>query len=571
MAIHGIVSTYFGDYEFDIGKSLMWTKTFCDSMYVMDVNLAESSRRYVVDWSYTFPNVKHSFFSKYSFFTDATSAKNWRKESFNRAKLAWNYDPDDWVMFIDGTEALNVFHNPPVFLTVTSAETIDIDENSGFIIFTTEEEHGAEVGDTLEVLGAQITTVIDDVPSVVYLDGKYLVDDVPTSTSIKVIDIGMALDIPDTALDSEALGRLTTEPEGFFEGDIFNSWIESEINAAIADGKNFISLDGWALIRSSSPEEVSFDVVSIGEGAVSTTSAARCEEYYVPMGNLIRIGKVSSFNNPAFNWLTLDQPAESFEIARPATNLSLISYAYVRWSDDPKRMTQSVSPDDPFYVMPNDEENPALRPVSEEDDLGFVMRTLISRVRPLDDVPLVWGDPDPVGEQPMVGIHQKLDIQYIPADQYSDGVFTQIGYNAFGGTPLYPGVLRSNLREGIWYTQQGSPPIRLKVVSGSLTDGLATITTAKPHYITAGTTVIIYGTDTTFDGTHVVTSIPTSTSFTFDRPTDLGDVASTSYPIGQAVTSPGTYGPTPWNYLTNTFGIDDPSKRFTVGVITTPL
>ena len=95
MAIHGIVSTYFGDLEFDIGKSLNWTKPFCDTMYVMDINTADSSRQYVVDWDRSFPSVKKSFFSQYSFLTNPTTAKNWRKESFNRAKTAWNYDSND--------------------------------------------------------------------------------------------------------------------------------------------------------------------------------------------------------------------------------------------------------------------------------------------------------------------------------------------------------------------------------------------------------------------------------------------------------------------------------------------
>jgi hypothetical protein len=564
MAIHGIISTYFGDLEFDLGKSLTWTKAFCDTMYVMDVNTAEAPRQYVVNWDYSFPNAKHSFFSQYSFLSNPTNAKNWRKESFTRAKSAWNYDPDDWVMFIDGSEGLNVYHAPPVNLVITSAETVDTFDDNGYVIFTTDGDHGAEVGNILRVLRATITTTVESEEVVVVLDGAYLVDDVPSSTTIKVIKEGMNLDIADTALDEEAHGVLTTEPAGFLDGNLFKSWIEAEIANTIADGKNFISLDGWALIRSSSPDTVSFDMTQpVFDNISSTIDVVKCDEYYVDMGRMIRIGKVSSFSNPAFNWLSLDQPEESFANAYPADLLSLISYAYVRWSDTPTRMTQSVNAADPFYVDPLDDDNPPLRPVSEEDDAGFAMRRLISNVRPLVDVPVVWSDPDPYGEQPMVGIYQKLDLNYVQQEDLVDGEFVPSGYSAFGGSPLYPGVLRSNLREGVWYTRQGSPPIRVNVASASVSDGVATAVTGSRHYLTVGTSISIYGTDPNFDGTHVITGTPTSTTFTFDRPID--DVASTSYSLGQGVTMPQTFGPVPWNYLLNTFGIDDPAQWLTTG------
>lgn len=566
MAIHGIVSTYFGDLEYDLGKSLTWTKSFCDTVYVMDINLSEASRQYVVNWDYSFPNVKHSFFSQYSFLSNPINAKNWRKESFNRAKAAWNYDANDWVMFIDGTEGLNVYHAPPVDLVITSAETEDTLDDNGIVIFTTDTAHGAQVGDTLRVLGAVITTTVDSVEVEVVLDGVYSVDDVLSSTQIKVIKEGMNLTLADTLLDNEAHARLTTEPEGFLGGDLFQSWVQAEIDAAVADGKNFISLDGWALIRSSSPDTVSFDMTasSTFTNIPATIDVARCDEFYVPMDSMIRIGKVSSLNNSAFNWLTLDQPEETFANAYPADRLSLISYAYVRWSENPTRMTQSVDSEAPFYVTPNDEDNPALRPVSEEDDTGFAMRRLISDVRPLDGVPLVWTDPDPIGEQPMVGDYQKLDINYVQIESLVDGSFVMGGYSAFGGSPLYPGVIRSNLREGLWYTRQGAPPSRVRVASGSVTDGVATITTSSRHYLTVGTSISVYGTDSNFNGTHTITATPTSTTFTFDRPID--NVASTTYALGEGVTMPITFGPVPWNYLLNTFGIDNPTQWLTTGL-----
>lgn len=564
MAIHGIVSTYFGDLEFDIGKSLNWTKTFCDTMYVMDINNSEFSRQYVIDWDSTLPLAKKSFFSQYSFLTSPTTAKNWRKESFTRAKTAWNYSADDWVMFIDGTEGLNVFHAPPTTFDVDSAAIESVPSSTvGIITLTTATAHGANVGDTLKLTGAFLTGTVNSIEVTIDLSGSYLVTDVPSSTEVSVEkDFGAVIDIADTALDITAHGSLTTEPTGFFDGDVFKCWINAEIDAAIADGKNFISLDGWALIRSGSPTELT---LTMSQSAVQSNAATAttCEEYYVPMGSMIRIAKVSSLNNPAFNWLSLDQPEESFANAYPASNLSLISYSYVRWADNPVNMTQTVDEDAPNYVTTT----PPLRPVAIDYDTGYAMRRLISQVRPLAGVPIDpedWADDDPEGEQPLVGAYKKLDLLYIDNEVYADGEFAYSGYKAYGGSPLYPGILRSNLREGIRYVNQGPTPVTIRVATGSITDGVVTIDTGspagsgKPHYLSIGTKVSIYGTDPNFDGSYIVETIPNSRSFTFSR--DIPNVSSTVFPLGQAVTMPVTFGPVPWNYLLNTFGIDNPSQ-----------
>jgi hypothetical protein len=558
MAIHGIVSTYFGDLEFDIGKSLNWTKPFCDTMYVMDINTADSSRQYVVDWDRSFPSVKKSFFSQYSFLTNPTTAKNWRKESFNRAKTAWNYDSNDWVMFIDGTEGLNAYHAPPTTFDIDSAALVSQEDSTvSTITFTTATNHGAVEGNTLRVTGAFVTATVNSIEVTIDLSGSYLVTDAPSSTEVSVEkDFGAVIDIVDTPLDITAHGYLTTEPPGYFGGDVFKCWIQAEIDAAIADSKNFISLDGWALIRSGVPTDLVLTMSQPGLQSNAAT-ATTCEEYYVPMGSMIRIAKVSSLNNPAFNWLSIDQPEESFANAYPADKLSLISYSYVRWSDNPVNMTQAVDSGAPNYVTTS----PPLRPTAIEYDTGYAMRRLISQVRPLDGVPIEpedWADPDPDGEQPTVDSYKKLDLIYVENEIYVDEEFAYSGYRPYGGSPLYPGILRSNLREGVWYTNQGPIPVTISCASASATGGVVTIDTGIPHYLSVGSKVSIYGTDPNFDGAQIIETVPTSRSFTFSR--DIDDVASTNFPIGQAITMPAPFGPIPWNYLLNTFGIDNPSQ-----------
>ena len=561
MAIHGIVSTYFGDLEFDIGKSLNWTKSFCDTMYVMDINNTESTRQYVVDWDKSLPTAKKSFFSQYSFLTSPTTAQNWRKESFNRAKTAWNYADDDWVMFIDGTEGLNVFHAPPVTFNVTHASvttpvTVPV-TITGTITVTTSTSHGAAVGDTLKLTGAFLTDTFGSNVVTTTLDGSYLVTAVPSSTKISIQrDFEAEINIAEKALDITAHGFLTKEPSGYFEGNVFKCWIESEIASAIAASKNFISLDGWALVRSGPPTSLTLTMTepSLASNAATATT---CEEYYLAMGAMIRIAKVGSLNDPSFNWLSLDQPQSSFSNAYAASKLSLISYAYVRWSDNPAYMTQSVASSSPNYVT----STPPLRPVSIEYDVGFAMRRLISQVRPLSGLPITpatWSNADPVGTQPLVGSYKKLDLLYIATETYTDSAFVQKGYHAYGGSPLYPGILRSNLREGVWYINRADAPVTIRVESVSATDSVVTVNTGKPHYLSVGTKLSIYGTDPKFNGQQVITTVPTSTSFTFNR--TVSNTSETLFPIGQAVTMPETFGPVPWNYLLNTFGIDNPSQ-----------
>lgn len=562
MAIHGVVSTYFGDLEFDIGKSLNWSKSFCDTTYVMDTNFSESSRQYIIDWDRSFPTVKKSFFSQYSFLTSPTTAKNWRKESFTRAKTAWNYDPNDWVIFIDGTEGLNVYHAPPTSFDIDSAALVSQEDSTvSTITFTTATDHGAAIGDTLQLVGTYLTATVNSIETTFSFDGLYLVTGVPSLNEISVEkDLEAVIDIVDTPLDITAHGYLTTEPDGYFTGEVFKSWIQAEIDAAIDDGKNFISLDSWALIRSGAPTDLVFTLSQPGLQANAAT-ATTCEEYYVPMGSMIRIGKVSSLNNPAFNWLSFDQPEPSFVSAYPADKLSLISYAYVRWSDSPVNMTQAVDDTAPNYVDPLDDATPPLRPVSIDYDVGYAMRRLISQVRPLLGVPIApedWGDADPDGEQPMIDSYKKLDLVYFQNEQYVDEEFVYNGYRPYGGSPLYPGILRANLREGIWYTNRGTNPVTIRVANASLTSGIVTVDTTEPHYLSVGTKISIYGTDPNFDGTYTIETVPSRSTLTFSRPLD--NVSSTSFPLGQAVTIPVNFGPVPWNYSLNTFGIDDPTQ-----------
>lgn len=110
MANHVIISAYFGDYEFDVGATVRWHQYFFDTCYARDVAVDSKSRNHLLAWDATFGDVRFSY-SKKPFFdpaglADAAFAADWRKQSFLKADVAWNYQPSDWVFFLDGTECL---------------------------------------------------------------------------------------------------------------------------------------------------------------------------------------------------------------------------------------------------------------------------------------------------------------------------------------------------------------------------------------------------------------------------------------------------------------------------------
>lgn len=559
MAIHGIVSTYFGDYEYDIGKSLSWTQNFVDDVYILDSNISGSHRQFIVNWDYTFPNAKYSFYSK-SFFGSATTAANWRKESFSRAKAAFNYDNNDWVLFIDGTECLNVFNKPPRSVTVVSAEmdnspTLDY-PNGGYVTFTTDSPHGISAGNVVLIESANIV----DGTETYNLDGRYEVLEVPASDEFKVYQETVLVDTIDD-LVNPATVLVTEEPYEYVSNGSYKSWLEYEINNST---ENLISLDGWALLHSAVPEEETYTVVN-SVGGSSTLKVRSSEKRYVSMKRLVRLAKVSSLSDPDFDWTVLDQSANSPDNSHPAERLSLISFAYCRWADSPDKMTQSVDSAAPNHVAyPPDY---PFKPVNRVDDIGYTCRQYISTVRPILDsmldpvLPvseLDWGVTDPDGTQPLVGTDKKLEAVLYPVYSYVDGDSVITSFRNYGGQQAYTNVFRNNLREGLWFTNQGPPPRSTVISNISLSGSVVTATTPKAHNLFPGYTIVVYGTDGIFDGQYVVTDT-TSNSFSFNMVVESGYVPPPGpYPDAYAVTKPNYVGPIPWDYAANAFAVSDP-------------
>jgi hypothetical protein len=75
------------------------------------------------------------------------------------------------------------------------------------------------------------------------------------------------------------------------------------------------------------------------------------------------------------------------------------------------------------------------------------------------------------------------------------------------------------------YTLTGLLPAR-KVVNKALTSNVATLTTYSAHGFLVGDSVVVSSVDATFNGTYVITQVPTTTTFAYAK--TAGDVASTS-------------------------------------------
>lgn len=136
MKIHGIVSSYFGDQEWDLGKSVRWVQFFCDTEYALDASLDSRPRDYVISWSANFPDVRFSYLSSHDFFAGPDAASVWRQTSFERAAAAWDYADDDWVLFVDCTEGICIdTDNPPPELSNPPLNTnVDLDPFRSYVI-----------------------------------------------------------------------------------------------------------------------------------------------------------------------------------------------------------------------------------------------------------------------------------------------------------------------------------------------------------------------------------------------------------------------------------------------------
>ena len=81
------------------------------------------------------------------------------------------------------------------------------------------------------------------------------------------------------------------------------------------------------------------------------------------------------------------------------------------------------------------------------------------------------------------------------------------------------------------------PSITVSISNKALTSNVATLTTSSAHGLTVGMTITITGVDATFNGEYRITTVPTTTTFTYAK--TASNVTSTAVsPVGTGVTDP---------------------------------
>jgi len=87
-----------------------------------------------------------------------------------------------------------------------------------------------------------------------------------------------------------------------------------------------------------------------------------------------------------------------------------------------------------------------------------------------------------------------------------------------------------------FYTWHGE--LSAAISNKALASNVATLTTSSDHNFTLGETVTVSGVDGTFNGTYIITGVPTSTTFTYQK--GAADVTSAAVsPVGSATVGAG--------------------------------
>jgi hypothetical protein len=212
----------------------------------------------------------------------------------------------------------------------------------------------------------------------------------------------------------------------------FKSYLYREIDRAEAASKDRVSLPFYAFLRHDDTIVAHYESPAFEDGQFGYTTAT-CDmgtPYYLDFGGLTRLMKVSVLEDPAFDWTTIDTPAGSGD---SGLNVALVSYAYAHWN------LQDIVP-------PATE----VEPLSEANDDGYRMRSLISMVRPHPD--LDFGEPysDPDDEPDGLAGPWAAEDQFTPDPEESQPVAFDPSLAGLL-VPLYDSVLRINMRDGVWY------------------------------------------------------------------------------------------------------------------------
>ena len=121
----------------------------------------------------------------------------------------------------------------------------------------------------------------------------------------------------------------------------------------------------------------------------------------------------------------------------------------------------------------------------------------------------------------------------------TDGRGIKVDATASSGKLIHTGSTSTSVQDEIWlYAQLNNPfSAALTVSNKALTSNVATINTSAGHGLFVGDSVKITGVDNTFNGTWTITTVPSSTTFTYARTATNVTSASASGSVYPSVTA----------------------------------
>lgn len=268
--IHGVYSTFFGRREWDLGKTIRWHQFLVDTGFVVDANVYQS-----VDWDLTYPGLPVALAPQRGPLASPEALAEWRAYSFARADAHHRFSDDDWVLFLDGSEQLNVNDE--------GTPTLDLleEDPDPFLKWLRSEVLDAEEVDVDMVW----------LPFYVYVR--------ESQVRAEMVVTNPDLEVP-------------------FEGDLV------PLGDAIAT----------VLARPASPERNLLLEELSRVGSANQHVAFRAVPWYFHESMALpRLVKVSRLRDPAMDWAALDDPFAGLGEYTAGLH-GIISYAYARWAPD---------------------------------------------------------------------------------------------------------------------------------------------------------------------------------------------------------------------------------------------
>ena len=229
----------------------------------------------------------------------------------------------------------------------------------------------------------------------------------------------------------------------------FKSFLWREIQRAQDLGQPWATLPYYVFLRSDDIVNVTYPTVGAAQAQDQDLGPLQAisTPYYQAHQGLKRLWRAGELKKPDFDWTQLDVVTAPSAAAKTA----IVSYGYAHWH------LQDIEP--PATEVP---------PLTAENDDGYRMRQLLSRVRPIPGLPVSdsWISPssDPAGlPGPWAPADANNPDPVIPGTEDPLPQPVTPDPSLLGlVTPLYDNAFRVNMRDGVWYEEGLSGNIPLK-------------------------------------------------------------------------------------------------------------